>query len=219
MKENKDLVEVPEIDGFTVFMKRVIDYIGENRKTVIIGIAAFFIFLLLISSIPSFINAKREKSFAELQKALRVIESEENLDLNQIEKAFLVLNEKYKGTKASALGDIYLGRAIYGLGENEKAAVYFKKAANYFGKLSLPGRLSMYELGALYLDDFPEKAEVFLRPLSESESFIKEDALFYLAVSGDPRSIERLKKEYPDGFYSGIIKEKNNFIKSSADKD
>jgi len=217
MKEEKDLVEVPEIDAFTVFMKRAVDYIRENRRNVVIGIAGFFILLAVISSIPAFIKAKRENSFTELQKALRFIEVEKGADSDQIEKAFSVLNDKYKGTKASALGDIYIARAMYELDEKEKAAEYFKKAADYFGESSLPGKLSMYELGCLYFDKSQEKAQVYFKPLSEKESFVKEDALFYLALSGDLQSLEKLKNDYPDGFYSAIVKEKNNTLKNAAE--
>jgi predicted negative regulator of RcsB-dependent stress response len=219
MKEEKDLVEVPEIDAFTAFMKRAADYVRENRKNVILGIAGFFVVLALISSIPALIKAKREKSFTELQKALRVIEADNSTEPAQIEKAFSVLNEKYSGTKASALGDIYIARAMHELGEDEKAAEYFKKSVDYFGESSLPGRLSMYELGCLYFDKSPEKAQSYLEPLAETESFVREDALFYLALAGDMQSLETLKSDYPEGFYSEIVRENFNSSKDQSVKN
>lgn len=208
MKEEKDLVEVPEIDAFTVFMKRAVDYTRQNRQNVIIGILVFFALLAAVSSIPTFLKAKRDNSFAELQKALTIVEAEKNLSADKIEKAFNDLNEKYDGTKAAALGDLYIGRALYEKGEYEKAAQYYEKAVNYFGESSLPGKLSMYELGCLYFDNDPEKAAKYLRPLSQTKSFLNEDALFYLALAGDEKSIEVFRGEYSEGFYADIINEK-----------
>ncbi|MDY0361572.1 MAG: tetratricopeptide repeat protein [Desulforegulaceae bacterium] len=214
MKEEKDLIEVPEIDAFTVFMKRAVDYTKENRQKVIIGILVFFVLLVVISSIPAFLKAKRENSFAELQKALTAVETQKDQSPDEIEQAFAVLNEKYNGSKAAALGDVYIARALYGAGEYEKAAIYYEKAANFFGESALPGKLSMYELGCLYFDRDPEKAGSYLKPLSQTKSFLNEDALFYMALAGDEKSIEVLKKDYPEGFYSNIINEKYN---SAAD--
>jgi hypothetical protein len=212
MKEEKDLVEVPEFDAFTAFMKRTFDYVKENRKKVLIGAAVFFIILGLISAVPSFIKAKRENSFAELQKALNSVENYNDVKVLEIEKAFSVLNDKYSNSKASALGDIYMARAFHQIGEDDKAAFHYKKAYDFFGSSSLMGRLSMYELGCLYFDKSVENASNYFKPLAKTDSFMKEDALFYLALSGDTASLDKLKKDYPDGFYSEIVNEKINTI-------
>lgn len=189
-------------------MKRAVDYTRENRQNVIIGILVFFVLLAVISSIPSFLKAKRQNSFAELQKALTLVESEKNQTPEKIEQAFELLNDKYKGTRAAALGDLYLARAFFDAKEIEKAALYYEKAVNYFGETDLPGKLAMYELGCLYFDNSQEKAEKYLRPLSQTKSFLNEEALFYLALSGDEKSIQSFSNDYPEGFYSEIIKEK-----------
>ena len=200
--------EVPEIDAFTIYLQKVIDYVKENKKYVIAGILVFFVALAAVSYIPSYMGKKESKAFVELEKGLRTLSVSENVTTSDIEKEFALLKSEYSDTNAAGLADLYAARMLYGNEEMEKASQYYKSAAQALNGKDLFENLTDYELGCLYFDTDLEKSESFFQKIISDGSFLKEDALFYLGITGNKESLEKLNKEYPQGFYTQLTTEK-----------
>lgn len=213
MEKNNNEIDVPEIDAFTVFVKNAVEYAKKNKNYVIIGCIVFVIALLGISYTPVLIAEKNASAFASLSKSIDALYNEKDLSVEKVDNIFKPVNEKYSGTKASAFGDIYAARALYGIGEHEKAASHLQNAADFFEHSDLLWDLSEYELGCIYFDKNQEKSLKYFKDIASQESFIKEDALFYLGLAGDKDSLKKLVDDYPNSFYASIAKEKYESLK------
>ncbi|MGM0417735.1 MAG: tetratricopeptide repeat protein [Thermodesulfobacteriota bacterium] len=200
--------EVPEIDAFTIYLQKVIDYVKENKKYFIAGVLVFFVALAAVSYIPVSMEKKESKAFVELEKGLRDLSASENVTSSEIEKEFASLKSEYSGTNAAGLADLYAARMLYDNKDMEKAAQYYNSAAQTLEGRDLFEDLTDYELGCLYFDTDIEKSESFFQKIASEDSFLKEDALFYLGIAGDKDSLEKLNKEYPEGFYTQLTAEK-----------
>jgi|GEM_PF-6410041 predicted negative regulator of RcsB-dependent stress response len=200
--------EVPEIDAFTVYLQKVIDYVKENKKYVIAGILLFFVALAAVSYIPVSMEKKESKAFVQLEKGLRNLSASENVTSSDIEQEFGSLKSEYSGTNAAGLADLYAARMLYNNEDIEKAAQYYKRAVQALKGKDLFENLTDYELGCLYFDTDLEKSESFFQKLISDGSFLKEDALFYLGITGNKESLEKLNEEYPQGFYTQLATER-----------
>jgi predicted negative regulator of RcsB-dependent stress response len=208
MEEKNDLADVAEVDAFTIYSKKVVEYVNENRSKVIAGIVGFFVLLLAVSYLPVWLDKKESKGYLELQKSLRAMNSAESKPVKEEElvKFFKPVTDNYKGSKVFGYANLFMARSLYESGDLEKAKVYYEKAGKSLSDDKLLSDIVNYELGCLDFDK--EKSSSYFDKLVKTNGFLEEEALFYLSMSGNEESLEKLNNDFPDGFYSEIVKER-----------
>lgn len=206
--EKNELLEVEEIDGFTLFIKNCVTYINENKPKVFGGIAVFFAALIIASSLPAWFEKKEAASFVELQASLSLLATEKPADAEGLIKVFSPVKTKFKGSKAAGLADLYLARNLVEMGKSEDAVKYYESSKTVLGSHGFLSEIISYELGSVYFDKNKDKAFSYFKDVVSSKGFLEEEALFYLALGNDNESLKEYEKRFPKGFYSEIVKEK-----------
>ena len=206
--EKNELVDVAEFDPFTLFIKKRMEYI-TNNKIKVIAVAVFFLAALIVASfVPMWLEKKQSSSFVELQHSLRASAEKEVLTKAEIFKIFQPVKEKYKNSKAAGFADLYIARNLYKIGNLKEAADFYLSSEKILSGYDMLSEIIDYELGCLYFDSEPSKSKPYFEKLVSSESFLQEDGLFYLALAGDEKSLEKSAEKFPGGFYSELINEK-----------
>lgn len=208
MEEKNDLADVAELDAFTIYSKKAVSYVNENRGKVISGIIGFFVLLLVISYLPVWLDKKESKGYVELQKSLRAMtfDGEKVFKEDELVKIFKPVTDNYKSSKVYGYANLFIARSLYESGDEKNAQAYYEKALKALGGDKLLSDIVNYELGCLNLDN--EKSSSYFNNLAKSSGFLEEEALFYLAISGSSQSLEKLDADFSGGFYSEIVKEK-----------
>ncbi|MBN1155297.1 tetratricopeptide repeat protein [candidate division KSB1 bacterium] len=146
--------QIKEDKLVTTYFK-VMDYIEQNQKIVIIGTVSIIVVALAI------ILFMRSKRNAELSASLELTKARVEIQQNNLESATDILTslvDNYKGTENAGRGVFYLGNINYSQGDLEAAMKYYKdyiddyKDNDILASSAYAGLAACYEQKGEYLE-------------------------------------------------------------------
>jgi len=188
---------------------RVMDFIDQNQKMVMIGAAAVIIAAALI---VLFMRSKRN---AELKSALELTKARVEIQQNNLETASDILKslvDNYSGTENAGRGVFYLGNIHYSKGEYDAAMNYYNeylddyKGNDILTSSAYSGLAASHEQKSEYLEAariYEKGANKFPKHFEAPKQLMDAARCYRLANNKNKARelYQRIIDEYPDSSY------------------
>jgi len=217
----KQLLKEP--DEFITTTGQLINWAKENAKALGIGSTLFFTIIIAVS-IYAFVNEKRSASahlmFGEaISKYQREAGTKDGTEaMSAVSGDFDALIDSYGGQPAGKLGRLFYGHMGTMANDFDKAIEHYQKALEDYGDDVSLSNIIHNGLGTAYQQkgDYAKAIEHFQKVADGSGTALKDAALFnmgkllkQLGKEEDSRAAyQRLKDDFPDSTYTGIVREK-----------
>lgn len=217
----KQLLKEP--DQFITFSSRLIAFGRSNLKTIVIGLGAVFVLLLIATTVRqvSLRNENRasekvEKAVATYSAALK--DTDPKTAYERVKSDFSDIFSEYGSKNAVKIARIVYGDISYKAGDADTAVSMYTRALDDFGQSpALKGIvLSGLAYAHVLKKDYAPAIRYFEMISNDKEKSMKTDALFnlawlYEATGEKERSVAQYKQivaDYPDTIYAELIREK-----------
>jgi tetratricopeptide (TPR) repeat protein len=218
----KELLNEP--DEFITFSAKLLKIIA-TYKTQMLYAAGLMLLIGVAYSAAGYFSLRSEgKAFAALQKAMDTYQAE--LRKNGPEKAyketkddFAKIIDKYSGNRGGKIARIEFANIINNAGDADGAIKLCNKALEDFSDNQTVKNIILSNLGYAYEQkkDLQSAVKYFEMIVSESDAFLKDEALFnlgriYAAMGNIKMSRDAYKKivsDFAGSFYLPIAKERS----------
>jgi len=216
----KQLLKEP--DEFMTFSGRLMDFLVQNKTSLLIGLFSVFAVIIIVSGIRYASNQSENEAFALLQENISkystlMKDNDPKKAYQGVKDDFEKFLQQYSGKTAVKLAHTAFANICYEAGEFTKAIELYQSAMADFGnEPSLKASISNGLAYAYEANKDDANALKYFEMASESESPVKGEALFNMArlyaKKGDTaKSTEAYKKivsDHSDSVYVQIAKER-----------
>lgn len=218
----KELLNEP--DEFITFSAKLLKIIATYKVQLLYAVVLIILIGVAYSAASYFSFRSEAKAFAMLQKtmdtyniALRKNGPEKAYD--DTKEEFLKIIDKYSGNRGGRIARIELANIANNAGDTDSAINLYNKALEDFSDIQTVKNIILCNLGYAFEEkkDLKSAVKHFEMIVSESDSFLKDEALFnlgriYAAMGNDKSSKDAYKKivsDFKDSFYIPIAKERS----------
>ncbi len=228
-KSRKELLKKP--DEFITFTGRAIsiarDYQNQITYTLLAIVAIGFIFL----GYRFFAQRAETKAFSMLQKSQSAYEKQKAASsseeaYNTVSQAFQDIIKKYGGNAGGKLARVVYANISYEAGQYEKAITLYNQSLNDFQDDKAVNNLILSSLGHAYqqMQDTQNAVVFFERAAAQTDSFVREDALFNLGwvyhkmgqADKSRQTLQQIVDDYPNSLYFDMVQEELGARKSDS---
>jgi tetratricopeptide (TPR) repeat protein len=216
----KQLLKEP--DEFMTFSGRLMDFMAQNKTSLIIALCSVFAAIMIVTGIRYASNQSENEAFVLLQENMGkydtlMKDNDPKKAYQGVKDDFEKFFQQYSGKTAAKLARVAFANICYDAGESAKAIELYQSAMADFGnELSLKASISNGLAYAYEANKDDANALKYFEIASESESPVKGEALFNMArlyaKKGDTaKSTEAYKKivsEHSDSVYVQVAKER-----------
>jgi len=218
----KELLNEP--DEFITFSAKLLKIMATYKVQLSYGIGLLILIGIIYSGTSYFSYRSESRAFAVLEKTMKNYEILR--EKNGPEKAFKEVNndfvkiiDKYSGNRGGKIARIEFANISINAGDTDGAIALYRKALEDFNDDKTLKNIILSGLGYAYEEKNDSKSAVkyFEMIVSESDAFLKDEALFnlgriYAAMGNKKMSRDAYKKivsEFADSFYLAIAKERS----------
>ena len=179
--------DLEEPDKILVFLNRIVRFITNHKKQVIIATSTVFLLAVFIAGLKYFSIKNEKKAFAMLEQSY--VQYKIAVDKQGPEKAYEITSgnfqqiiDKYSSNKGGKFARMVFADVCFNGGEYDKAIAFYKKSLKDFENEPFIRYLILNSLGYSYEEkkDYKTAAEYFETVASSADYGMKDEALFNL---------------------------------------
>lgn len=228
-KSRKELLKKP--DEFITFTGKAIAIARDYQNQITYTLLAFVAIGLIFLGYRFFAQRAETKAFSMLQKTQSAYETQKATSsseeaYNTISQAFQDIIKKYGGNAGGKLARVIYANISYEAGQYEKAITLYKQSLNDFQDDKAVNNLILNSLGHAYqqMKDTQNAAVYFERAAAQTDSFVREDALFNLGwvyqnmgqADKSRQTLQQIVDDYPNSLYFDMVQEELSARKSAS---
>ena len=222
-KTRKELLKTP--DEFLTLSGKALGLITTYQKQISYALCAVVAIAVIIMGYRFFAQRAEANAFSMLDQAQSKYEqleetSSANEAYSQVSPDFQTILKKYGGNAGGKIARVVYANISYNAGQYAEAIKLYEASLKGFENDKLIYHLMLSNLGYAYLmmDDERNAALYFEKAAAETDSLVREGALFNLGLiyqklgetEKSRQTFQQIVTSYPNSVYGDIVREKLN---------
>ncbi|MGD8344138.1 MAG: tetratricopeptide repeat protein [Desulfobacterales bacterium] len=219
-KSRKDLLKKP--DEFITLTGRAIAIARDYQNQISYALLAIVAIGLIFLGYRFFAQRAETKAFAMLQETQSAYQTQKAASsakeaYSKVSQSFEDIIKKYGGNAGGKLARVIYANISYDAGQYENAIALYKQSLNDFQDDAAVYNLILHSLGHAYqqMKDTQNAAAYFERAATQTDSLMREDALFNLGwvyqkmgeAAKSQQALQQILDDYPNSLYFEMVQE------------
>jgi tetratricopeptide (TPR) repeat protein len=228
-KSRKELLKKP--DEFITLTGKAIAITKNYQNQITYALLAIVAIGLIFLGYRFFAQRAETKAFSMLQKTQSAYQTQKAASsaeeaYSNVSQAFQDIIKKYGGNAGGKLARVVYANISYEAGQYEKAIALYKQSLNDFQDDEAVYNLILYSMGYAYqqVKDAQNAAAFFERAAKQTDSLVREDALFNLGwiyqkmgeTAKSQQALQQIIDDYPNSLYYEMVQEELSARKSDS---
>jgi tetratricopeptide (TPR) repeat protein len=228
-KSRKELLKKP--DEFITLTGKAIAITQNYQNQITYALLAIVAIGLIFLGYRFFAQRAETKAFSMLQKTQSAYQTQKAASsaeeaYSNVSQAFQDIIKKYGGNAGGKLARVVYANISYEAGQYEKAIALYKQSLNDFQDDEAVYNLILYSMGYAYqqVKDAQNAAAFFERAAKQTDSLVREDALFNLGwiyqkmgeTAKSQQALQQIIDDYPNSLYFEMVQEELSARKSDS---
>jgi tetratricopeptide (TPR) repeat protein len=228
-KSRKDLLKKP--DEFITLTGRAIAIARDYQNQISYALLAIVAIGLIFLGYRFFAQRAETKAFAMLQETQSAYQTQKAASsakeaYSKVSQSFEDIIKKYGGNAGGKLARVIYANISYEAGQYETAVALYQQSLTDFQDDKAVYNLILNSLGYAYqqMKDTQKAAVYFERAAKQTDSLVREDALFNLGwvyqrmgeAAKSEQALQQILDDYPNSLYFDMVQEELSARKDNS---